>query len=290
LFFIILLSFIFLISSLKRKELSIFFLIFFFPLILLIHEGLFFFISIFVILYLFEINSQNKRFIFLSSLFFILVSLSAFLLTIFFKGDSAQVNLICSSLSNYPIKNCTELSAIGMLSDSHTIKNEFDELWVRAFRDKYLSYYTVFGLIGFFPLIKYSSKYYFDLNVLNKDYKLNFSTISLTLFINTWPLYLFTHDWGRWLNISYIFLMITFFYLKKIKKIHIKSIESVQPTIIGLNNGKKIVLTIILFFYSTIISISYFGGYTYWLHNYTEIDDYIRFCLNFLKTLPHLFY
>ena len=84
--------------------------------------------------------------------------------------------------------------------------------------------------------------------------------------------------------------MITFFYLKKIKKIHIKSIESAQPTIIGLNNGKKIVLTIILFFYSTIISISYFGGYTYWLHNYTEIDDYIRFCLNFLKTLPHLFY
>ena len=45
----------------KKKELSIIFLIFFFPLILLIHEGIFFFLSIFVILYLFEINIENKK-------------------------------------------------------------------------------------------------------------------------------------------------------------------------------------------------------------------------------------
>ena len=78
--------------------------------------------------------------------------------------------------------------------------------------------------------------------------------------------------------------MITFFYLKKIKKIHIKNIENIQSTTIDTGSGKKIALTIILFFYSTIISIPYIGGYTYWLHNYREIDDYIKFCLNFLKT------
>ena len=288
LFFIIFLSFIFLINSLKKKELSIIFLIFFFPLTLLIHEGIFFFLSLFIILYLFEINNENKKFILFYSLLFILIVLVVFILTIFFKGNSIQVNQICSSLSAYPIKNCTDLSAIGMLSDSHTIKNEFNVLWARAFKDKYLFYYPVFGLIGFYPLIKYSNNYYFNLNILNKAYNLNFFIISVILFINTLPLYLFTHDWGRWLNITYILLMITFFYLKKSKKIYMKSTKNFQSTEINRSNGKKIILSIILLFYSTILSVSYFGGYTYWLHNYAKIDNYLRFCLNFFKTLPHL--
>ena len=215
------------------------------------------------------------------------LSLSTFLLTVFFKGDSVQVNQMCSSLSNYPIRNCTELSAIGMLSDSHTIKNEFSEVWSRAFRDKYLFYYTVFGLIAFYPLIRYSSKYCFNLNIPNKVYNINFSIISLILFINTLPLYLFTHDWGRWLNISYILLMITFFYLRKRKKIYLKNI---QPINIISSNVKKFTLVIILLFYSTCLSVSYFGGYTYWLLHYTEIDDYLKFSLNLIKTFPHLFY
>ena len=67
-----------------------------------------------------------------------------------------------------------------------------------------------------------------------------------------------------------------------------KSPENFPSTIIYQNNGKKIILTIILLFYSTVLSVSYFGGYTYWIYNYTRIDDYIKFCINFLKTLPHL--
>ena len=177
-----------------------------------------------------------------------------------------------------------------MLSDSHTIKNEFNGLWTRAFKDKYLFYYPLFGLIGFFPFIKCSNNYCFNLSISNKVYNLNFFIISVILFINTLPLYLFTHDWGRWLNITYILLMITFFYLKKTKKIYMKRAENLQSTLINQGSSKKIILTIILLFYSTILSVSYFGGYTYWLHNYTRIDNYLRFCLNFLKTLPHLFY
>ena len=288
LFFIILLSFILLINSLKKKELSIIFLIFLFPLTQLIHEGIFFFLSIFVILYLFEINNENKKFILFYSLLFIFIALVTFFLIFFFKGNSIQVNQICSSLSAYPIKNCTDLSAIGMLSDAHTIKNEFNEVLERALRDKYLFYYPIFGLIGFFPLIKYSNKYYFNLRILNKVYNLNFFIISVVLFINTLPLYLFTLDWGRWLNITYILLMITFFYLKNKKKIQMKGSENFQSTEINRSNGEKIILSIILLFYSTILSISYFGGYTYWLYNYTRIDNYLGFCLNFIKTLPRL--
>ena len=290
LLFIVFLSFVFLIKFLKKKELSIIFLIFCFPLVLLIHEGLFFFLTIFLILYLFELNSENKKFIFLFGLLFILITLSTFILTIFFNGSSIQVNEICSSLASYPIKNCTGLSAIGMLSDNHTIKNEFSMFWSRAFADKYLFYYPLLGAISFFPLIKYSNKYYFRINIFEKIHEFNFLLIFIILFINTLPLYLFAHDWGRYLNITYILLMITFFYLKKTKKIYMKRTENLRSTPINRNSGKKIILTIILLFYSTILSVSYFGGYTYWLHNYTKIDNYLKFCLNFLKTLPNLFY
>ena len=166
LLFIILLFFIFLIKFLKKKKLSIIFLIFSFPLVLLIHEGLFFFFTIFLIIYFFELNSENKKFIFFFGLLFILISLSTFILTIFFNGNSIQVNEICSSLTSYPIKDCTGLSAIGMLSDNHTIKNEFNMFWSRAFADKYLFYYPLLGTISFFPLIKYSNNYYFKIILL----------------------------------------------------------------------------------------------------------------------------
>jgi len=63
LLFIIFLIFIFLLSSIKKRELSIFFLIIFFPLILLLHEGLIFFISAFLVIFLFEINTINLKYL-----------------------------------------------------------------------------------------------------------------------------------------------------------------------------------------------------------------------------------
>ena len=55
------------------------------------------------------------------------------------------------------------------------------------------------------------------------------------------------------------------------------------------NHIKKILLSIFLIFYSTGLSVSYFGGYTYWIHNYTTMDDQFKFYFNVIKTIPNLF-
>ena len=163
LLYLLLLSFIFLINYLKKKELSIIYLIIFFPLLLLIHEGFIFFAPIFLILYLFQIGSNNKKKILIGSFIFLIITLSIFLITIIFKGNTLQAQEICSSLKNYVNKDCSNFSAISMLSDEHTLMNEFKVLWLRAFKDKYLIYYPLFAIIGFFPLIKFAKKYYFNI-------------------------------------------------------------------------------------------------------------------------------
>jgi len=215
LLFIIFLIFIFLLSSIKKRKLSIFFLIIFFPLILLLHEGLIFFISAFLVIFLFEINTMNKKFILSSVLIFVLLSFGVFMLTAIFNGNSAQVEAICSSLSSYPIEGCFLGSAIGTLSINKigllSLDNEFNILWDKIFKDKYLYYYPIFAIIAFYPLIKNSFKYCFNVSVVNKTYKLNFSTLAITYFVNSLPLYIFSYDCGRWLHINYILLMITFF-------------------------------------------------------------------------------
>ena len=289
LFFIIFLLFIFLLSSIKKRELSIFFLIIFFPLVLLLHEGLIFFISAFLVIFLFEINTFNKKFILSTVLIFVLLSFGAFILTVIFKGNSAQVEAICLSLSSYPLEDCFGLSAIGTLSSSHTLEHEFNILWPRIFDDKYLFYYPIFAIIAFYPLIKNSFKYCFNVSVVNKIYKLNFSTIAIIYFVNSLPLYIFTHDWGRWLHINYILLMITFFYLKRVNKIYPKNSRKFELITDNQNYLKKILLSIVLIFYSTGLSVSYFGGYTYWIHNYTTMDDQFKFYFNVIKTIPNLF-
>ena len=292
LFFIIFLLFIFLLSSIKKRELSIFFLIIFFPLILLLHEGLIFFISAFLVIFLFEINTMNKKFILSSVLIFVLLSFGVFMLTAIFKGNSTQVEAICLSLSSYPLEDCFGLSAIGTLSSSlapATSGNEFNILWARVFKDKYLFYYPIFAIIAFYPLIKSSFNYCFNISVGNKIYKLNFSTIAIIYFVNSLPLYIFTHDWGRWLHINYILLMITFFYLKRVNKIYPKNSRKFELITDNQNYLKKILLSIVLIFYSAGLSVSYFGGYPHWIHNYTTMDDQFKFYFNVIKTIPNLF-
>ena len=292
LYFIFFLAFLYIIEILKKKELSIFFLIIFFPLILLLHEGLIFFISAFLVIFLFEINKVNKKFILFTTLIFVLLSFGVFILTVIFGGDSAQIETICLSLSNYPIKDCTGLSAIGVLStalNTTSLSNEFDILWIRVIEDRYLFYYPIFAIIAFFPLITSSFKYWFNIRVGNKIYKLNFSIIAIIYFVNSLPLYIFAHDWGRWLYITYILLMITFFYLKKMNKIFFKDSRKSESITRMQDYLKKNLLIVVLIFYSMGLNVSYFGGYTQWIYNYTTMDDQLKFYFNVIKTIPHLF-
>ena len=289
LLFILFISFVYFIKYLKKKELLLITTTILFVPLFLIHEGLIFFISSFLILYILEIKPENKKIVIPIVLFAILLSITIFVLSVIFKGNSYQVEQICSSLSSYSIKDCSGLSAIGMLSDTHTLSSEFEVLWTRAFTDGYIFYYPIFASISFFALIKYSSRYYFNVSINDKIYSFNFIVIAIIYFLNSLPLYIFTHDWGRWLNISYILLMITFFHLKKVNKIYLKNTEVLKTNQSDYNIFKKIFFFVVLIFYGFGINVSYFGGYTNWIRNYLMIDDQLRFGMNVLKTFTYFF-
>ena len=107
------------------------------------------------------------------------------------------------------------------------------------FLRKYLFYYPIFAIIAFYPLIKSSFNYCFNVSVVNK------------------------------------------IYFKSSRKFELKT-ENYDYL-------KKILLSIVLIFYSAGLSISYFGGYPRWIHNYTTMDDQFKFYFNVIKTIPNLF-
>ena len=119
--------------------------------------------------------------------------------------------------------------------------------------------------------------------------KINFLFILLILFLNTLPLYIFTFDWGRWLNITYILLMITFFFLKQSGVLICKKTDKSNLYFENNNFLKKFILTFVLIIYSLGINVSYFDGYNRWIFNYKTFGDKLNFKLRLIKTIPKLF-
>ena len=98
LLFIGILIFIYSLRSFYEKRNSIIFLFFFFPLMILIHEGMIFFISIFVILFFLSIQRKiRKDDIYLVAIF-VLISIFFFIITIINKGENVHVLSICQNL------------------------------------------------------------------------------------------------------------------------------------------------------------------------------------------------
>ena len=117
---------------------------------------------------------------------------------------------------------------------------------------------------------------------------IGFVSIILAIFLNSLPLYFFTHDWGRWLHISYMLSMFSFFYLRQNNKIYPVE-KNTAITKFDFFKINKIILLLILLFYSSVLSVSYFGGYNYWIYNYSVIGKHLMFGVKVLKTFPYLF-
>ena len=79
LLFILFISFVYFIKYFEKKELLLITTTILFVPLLLIHEGMFFFISSFLILYILEIKPENKRIVISIVLFTILLSITIFI-------------------------------------------------------------------------------------------------------------------------------------------------------------------------------------------------------------------
>ena len=168
----------------------------FFPLIVLSHSGLIFYVPYFLTL-LFLINYE-KKFTFHLKEFFPVAVISFILLFLvtFFQGSEYHVKEICNSVKNFAAKNCGIGDQIGTLKlNIEYPLNEKNGMW-----GGYLIIYLTSLIVAFFPISliffysKFKSKHLKKINPL---------FIILIPFFSSIPLYYLAFDWGRYIYISY---------------------------------------------------------------------------------------
>jgi hypothetical protein len=259
--------------------------IFFFPILLLVHEGLFFFIPFVILIILSVIDKNNKKKIFFQLIIFILLTFGFVLLIFLFKGDANSANVICTSLKQYAYQNCASTGAISWLTAGVNIYTK-QTLFFHD-HDGYI-YWLINIIYGFFPLllIIFSNNFAFN----KKNYLLNFLNIEMSFLIIIFfiililfvtPLFLLAIDWGRWLSIIYhLFFFIIIFFLKK-KIIFFKKKYSFK-LVRFLENNSKIFL-LIIFFYSHFLIPGVF--YIKDVNKFMSLNfAYINLYNNFKKT------
>ena len=209
-FFIILIFFF-----IKKIKLLYTFLYFhiFSILILLSHEALAFFFSFIYLFLLLLQNNKNYliiRYNIIFSIFFLTISL---FFLYFYSGTADQVRIICNSLyqKNIIIRHCDNLevghSAIAFLQ-SGTVKNNiyFTTVLEQITKNNYLLTYFISFLVSFFPIFN-------SIKIIKKKnifLKFSFFQYLIACFFFILPVFV-ALDWGRWLHISYILIILIIF-------------------------------------------------------------------------------
>ena len=170
------------------------------------HTGFVVFTPIFFLLFIIA-NYKNT----LSKIFKELIIISFFsiilLILILFNTsiDNQSIFKICDSIKNF-LPNCGQDDYIETVSWSLKYAIELnDKLWIK---ENYASFYTLTFLFANAPLI-----YAFYKSKLNKKYSFILNPIFIFIFINlmSLPIYFVGVDYGRYINITYLSLLIFYF-------------------------------------------------------------------------------
>jgi hypothetical protein len=283
--------FIFLLSSLCKKNIKNinWKYIFFFPILLLIHEGLFFFLPFIILVFLSVIDLKNYKKIFFQLITFILLTSCIQLLVIFFKGDANSINVICDSLKQYAYQNCKNTGAISWLALDFKI---YINQTLNVHDTKGYFYWLINIIYGFFPLliIFFSNNFVFNkkiylLNFLNIR-KINLCIIFLIILILfLFPLFLVAIDWGRWLSIVYhLFFFIIIFFIEK--KIIISKKNNFFSRIAKFFETYNKIFLLIIFIYSHFLipGVFYIKDVNKFMSlNFAYVSLYNNFMKTFLK-------
>lgn len=280
--------FIFLLNSLSSKYIKKieWKYIIFFPIILLIHEGLFFFLPFIIIVFLLVLDRKNYKIIFLQLILFVLLSFCILLMTFFFKGDANSVKVICDSLSQYAYQNCKNWGAISWLSSNVDVY--VNQTFNFHDYEGYL-YWLINFIYGFFPflLIFLSKNFEFSKNIfllnLLKIKIINLIIIFFTLLIIfVLPLFILAIDWGRWLSIIYhLSCFTTIFFIKK--KIIILKLNNFFLKIVKFYEINKKLFLILILIYSHFLVPGVF--YTKDINKFMSLNfSYVSLYNNFKKT------
>jgi len=217
---VFLLFFINFIKKIKYKENSIYLLSISFPILILMHESVLFYLPYFFSVIFIYINEENKNKMFVLSFIFLLgISLLTYILFTY-GATSEQVKIICDSIKGSVRDNCytsgsiVELTRNLDIAYADVLDRNINGIW-----KGFLKITIISIIIGFLPIILASSflynqnQNYPNSNIIIKTF--NYNLFLFLPLLPTLPLYLFTIDWGRWVHTSYIMTMIVFIFYTK---------------------------------------------------------------------------
>ena len=227
----------------KRKNYKFFYKLCLFPIAILIWEPVIFFILFLFFLDLIENKIKN-----ISKLFFIniLSYIPSIILAVYIAfnpiSDEAHKIMPSSLMENFN-ENCY-MSCDLLKSKSslyHQFQGNFDKYSVEIFIR-----YILIIVIGFGPLfiLLFNSKLKNQIYFFNK-----FKNLLLPYLILLSPvtlLFAMGYDWGRWVNISYVFSIISFVYIYKYNLINVS--EQFLNNKLFKNINKKIFIFIFIIF------------------------------------------
>ncbi|AFS48159.1 hypothetical protein HIMB5_00014220 [alpha proteobacterium HIMB5] len=231
---------------------------------ILIWEPVIFFFPIIFILEVIEKNIKNYDLNLLKILISFIPSLIIAYIFIFNPLNEMEWNVMASILKSEFNQRC--YMSCGLLKTKSSIIQQFEGNYGKYSLEVFIRYLLII-FIGFYPLFTLikNSKIKNNNLILFKYFK-NFSK---ALFLSLTPvilLFAMGYDWGRWVNISYVFLLIIFFQLLRQKKITI-NYENIENTFIYKLKKKTFIFFFIIFCFGwnpkTVITgdVASFPGY-----------------------------
>ena len=237
--------FSFLLSYLLIKDINIksLFIFLTLPLCILIWEPVIFFFPFFLAIEIINYNCKNIKEILIHRIYIFIPSIIIAFYIIFNPITVENHEIMKNYLKINFNENC--YMSCGLLISKSTIYQQFNPLSKYSF--EVVIRYILIMVIGFGPLLYLS---HFSKLKLKKIFFFDkFKSLLIPLIILLSPiilLFAMGYDWGRWVNISYVFSNLFYFYLYKNNMI---SIKILYPTFLKkIINNKKLFIAIFVIF------------------------------------------
>ncbi len=274
---------------LEKKKLKSFFSNFLFSIFIMLgmmcHELIFFYTPYFVIAAYLKSKIDGTPF-HLSKIVFLVLGPSLVLITLYLFGKTLNTTEICSVLLE---KGLSENICSGILAwpQDFSIK----DIIAYEINARYHYNYGICLLLGIAPFACFIKSLKSPLATLKR-----FFIVFLLLFLFSFPLFILAIDWGRWLNIHFMLLLLISTLLLKdnpsTSKFHYMKISFLIPDIW---NSKKffskhlnnIVFMVIILSYLSLWSMQCFGNFSILSLNFFTFTDR---CLTILGLIVNKLY
>jgi len=182
------------------------------PLSILIWEPVVFFLPLWIFIDLVNLKEKNyKRNLFNELIFYFPGLLIAIIFII--NPLTPEEHFQMEQVLKNEFKEVCYMSC-ALLKNKSSIYQQFEANFGKYSLEVFVRYFLII-LIGFGPL--FTLVYYSRLKIEKNIFPKNINLLSIFLFLLSPVLLLFAmgYDWGRWVNISYLMCLITYFYLYK---------------------------------------------------------------------------